>query len=106
MASTVVEISGHIIDSLLLPKVLDLIIGLGAEFNILEIQVGHRRVDRSYARILVEASSEAVLEQVLARIREHGAFPLDEREEPVDLEPAPGDGIFPEGFYATTNLKP
>ncbi len=105
MANTVVEISGHIIDSLLLPKILDLIISLGAEFNILEIQVGHRRVDRSYARILVEAPSQPVLEQVLTRIKEHGAVPLDEKEEPVILEPAPEDGIFPERFYATTNLN-
>ena len=33
MAQSVVEISGHIIDSLILPKVLDLIINLGGEFE-------------------------------------------------------------------------
>ncbi|MPZ75650.1 MAG: hypothetical protein GEU77_03935 [Deltaproteobacteria bacterium] len=42
MAQTVVQISGHIIDSLILPKVLDLIISLRAEFEILDIQIGHR----------------------------------------------------------------
>ena len=103
MPRSVVQLSGHIIDSLILPKVLDVIVNLGAEFEILEIQVGHRRADRSYARILIEAPSQEGLEQVLAKIKEHGALPLDE-EEPVRLEPAPEDGIFPEGFYATTNL--
>lgn len=104
MARSVVEISGHIIDSLILPKVLDLIINWGGEFEILEIHVGKRRADRSHARILVEAPSQEALEQVLAKIKEHGALPLDEGEESVRLEPAPQDGVFPDRFYATTNL--
>jgi lysine-ketoglutarate reductase/saccharopine dehydrogenase-like protein (TIGR00300 family) len=104
MARSTVEIAGHIIDSLILPKVLDLIINLGAEFEILEIQIGHRRSDRSYARIQVEAATPALLERVLARIKEHGALPLDEKEEPAQLEAALADGVFPDHFYSTTNL--
>jgi lysine-ketoglutarate reductase/saccharopine dehydrogenase-like protein (TIGR00300 family) len=105
MAQSVVEISGHIIDSLILPKVLDLIVSLGAEFEILEIQVGHRRSDRSYARIKIEAPGPELLEQVLAKIRDHGALPERVEEESVDLQAAPADGVFPERFYATTNLE-
>ena len=105
MAQTVVQISGHIIDSLILPKVLDLIVSLGAEFEILDIQVGHRRSDRSHARIRVEASAPDLLERVLAKIREHGAVPEEVEEESVQLEAAPLDGVFPDRFYATTNLE-
>ena len=104
MARSIVEISGHIIDSLILPKILDLIISLDAEFEILEVQVGHRRTDRSYARIQVEAKTPALLERVLARIKEHGAVPVDEKEEAAQLEAAPADGVFPDRFYSTTNL--
>jgi lysine-ketoglutarate reductase/saccharopine dehydrogenase-like protein (TIGR00300 family) len=104
MARSIVEISGHIIDSLILPKVLDLIINLGAEFEIVEIHIGHRRTDRSYARIQVEAATPALLERVLANIKEHGALPVDEKEEAVQLEAAPADGVFPDHFYSTTNL--
>ena len=104
MARSIVEISGHIVDSLILPKVLDLIINLGAEFEILEIQIGHRRSDRSYARIQVEALTLDLLELVLAKIKEHGALPVEEDEEAAHLEPAPEDGVFPDHFYATTNL--
>lgn len=104
MARSVVEISGHIIDSLILPKVLDVIINLGAEFEILEIQIGHRRSDRSYARIQVEAPTLDLLELVLAKIKEHGALPVEEDQEATQLEPAPEDGVFPDHFYATTNL--
>jgi lysine-ketoglutarate reductase/saccharopine dehydrogenase-like protein (TIGR00300 family) len=105
MARSIVEIAGHIIDSLILPKVLDLIINLGAEFEILEMQVGHRRADRSYARIQIEAPNPELLDHVLAKIREHGALPAGVEHESVELQAAPGDGLFPDNFYATTNLE-
>ncbi len=104
MPRTTVQVSGHIIDSLILPKILDTIINLGGEFEIIDIQVGHRRADRSYAKIQVDASSQALLDELLSRIREHGALPVDEEEQPAELEAAPDDGIFPDRFYATTNL--
>ena len=105
MARSVVQVSGHIIDSLILPKVLDLIINLGAEFEILNIQIGQRRADRSQARIQVDAATPELLERVLAKIKEHGALPVEGEEQSVDLQPAPADGIFPDQFYATTNLQ-
>jgi len=104
MPRSIVQISGHIIDSLILPKVLDLIIQLGAEFEILDIQIGHRRADRSYARIQVDAATQELLERVLAKIKEHGALPVEAEAESVELQPAATDGIFPDHFYATTNL--
>jgi lysine-ketoglutarate reductase/saccharopine dehydrogenase-like protein (TIGR00300 family) len=103
MPRSVVEVSGHIIDSLILPKVLDLIISLGADFEILDIHIGHRRADRSYARIQIDASTPVLLEHVLAKVKEHGALPSEE-EQAADLQPAPADGVFPDRFYATTNL--
>ncbi len=83
MVNSIVELSGHIIDSLILPKVLDLITALGGEFEILEVQVGHRRTDRSYAKISIEGRNREVLDHILARIKEHGALPVEERNEPV-----------------------
>lgn len=104
MERSTVEISGHIIDSLILPKVLDLIIHLGAEFEILEVQIGHRRSDRSYARIQIDAATPALLDRVVAKLKEHGALPVQEHAEAAQLEPAPADGVFPDYFYSTTNL--
>jgi lysine-ketoglutarate reductase/saccharopine dehydrogenase-like protein (TIGR00300 family) len=104
MARSTVEISGHIIDSLILPKVLDIIINLGAEFEILDIKVGKGRADRSYARVQIDASTPALLDRVLAKLKEHGALPANEELESALLEPAPADGVFPDHFYSTTNL--
>ena len=54
-----VEVRGHIVDSLLLPKILDRILQMGGTFEIRECRIGARRVDPSYARIAIRAGSAA-----------------------------------------------
>lgn len=99
----VVEMSGHVIDSLLLPKVLDAIMTRGAGYEIQEFRVGKRQEDPSYARIEVRAESPELLERVLAEIHSHGAIPVhtsDCRTVVADVS-----GAFPEGFYCSTNFR-
>lgn len=103
MPSEVVELSGHIIDSLVLARVLDAILARGAEFEIEEIRIGKTQDDPSFARIRVAARSAQTLESVIACIEKAGACPLHESD--VELAPAPKDGVFPESFYCTTNLR-
>ncbi len=98
-----VEISGHIIDSLLLPKILDQITALGGQFAIDEVNVGHLRSDPSFARLEVRAQTREKLEEILVAIGQHGAVPR--HLEDCRLEPADRDGSFPEGFYCTTNQE-
>ena len=45
-----VEISGHIIDSLILPKILDCITAAGGSFQLEHIAIGQARSDPSFAR--------------------------------------------------------
>ncbi len=103
MEEETVELRGHIIDSLLLPKVLDQILARGAEYEIAQIDIGVRRSDPSYARIVVRAESRTALEELLAAIKVHGAEPVE--SEDAELQGADIAGTFPEGFYATTNLR-
>lgn len=98
-----VEVAGHIIDSLLLPKILDQIIQLGGEFELGEVRIGHRRRDPSYARLRVSAASAEQLEELLKAISLHGATPL--HGEDCQLVVADLDGAFPEGFYCSTNQE-
>ena len=98
-----VELAGHIIDSLLLPKVLDEIMSQGGRFEILKISVGQRRQDASACRLLVSADSEKSLEQILANISKHGAVRVDAQD--AQLVAADMDGAFPEGFYCSTNQE-
>jgi lysine-ketoglutarate reductase/saccharopine dehydrogenase-like protein (TIGR00300 family) len=101
-ASAVVQVSGHIIDSLILPKILDLIIDAGADYRLLDVDIGRSHTDASNARIEVIADSDELLEQVLVAIHQHGAHRIEEPD--ATLEPAPSGGVLPRGFYATTNL--
>lgn len=96
-----VEVAGHIIDSLILPKILDEIMSQGGRFHIQQIEVGQRRKDPSLARLQVEADTPEQLEQILVRIAKHGAVAVDQQD--CRLEPADCEGAFPEGFYCTTN---
>lgn len=98
-----VEISGHIIDSLILPKILDLISGMGGSFLIKKVAIGHARQDPSYALVEVRADSPDVLQAILAEIGDHGAVPTAQHD--CRLVEADMDGAFPEGFYSTTNQR-
>ena len=73
MVSETIELRGHIIDSLTLPKVLDQILVRGASFNIVDFKIGQKRVDPSSARIEVTAQSREQLDELIARLREQGA---------------------------------
>src|SRR5438128_2738706 len=103
MATETIELRGHIIDSLILPKVLDEILNQDGTFEIEEIRVGRDRTDLSYARVQVEAATPELLSEILSRIKQHGAELVHEAD--ALLEPAPADGVFPEGFYVSTNQQ-
>src|SRR5947208_7075212 len=98
-----VEVRGHIVDSLLLPKILDRILQMGGTFEIRECKIGSRRVDPSFARIAVSAATPSDLDEILGDLLVHGASPVD----PEDARVVPADiaGAFPEGFYSTTNER-
>jgi hypothetical protein len=73
MFSETIELRGHFIDSLTLPKVLDQIVTRGATFNIVEFKIGQKRVDQSFARIEVTAPSRPELDELIQRLHEQGA---------------------------------
>ena len=98
-----VEIQGHIIDSLLLPKVLDEILTHGGSYVIKDFRIGQRQADPSFARIEVRAPSGEALREVLDTIHDHGAIPVADRD--CTTVTADMDGAFPEGFYSTTNYR-
>ena len=102
MASEVVEIEGHIIDSLILAKVMDVILAAGADYRILEVDIGKSNIDTSRARIEVTADNEDALASLLVELQVHGANRMDMGE--AELVAADADGVLPPGFYATTNL--
>jgi lysine-ketoglutarate reductase/saccharopine dehydrogenase-like protein (TIGR00300 family) len=98
-----VEINGHIIDSLILPKVLDEILTHGGSYVLKDIRVGQRQSDPSHVRIEVRAPTACVLQEILDTIHDHGAVPVATQD--CSVVAADMDGAFPEGFYSTTNYR-
>src|SRR5438876_8741867 len=94
-----VELQGHIIDSLILPKVLDEILTHGGSYVLRDIRVGQKQTDPSFARIEVRAPTADALKEILDVIHDHGAVPTSSQD--CTVVPADMDGAFPEGFYST-----
>lgn len=99
----VIELEGHIIDSMILPQIMDEVMDRGGDFEVQEIRVGRRKTETSYARLELKAGSPELLDRLIRHARRLGATIPD--LEQVAVEPAPADGVFPEGFYCTTNLE-
>jgi len=98
-----VRIEGHLIDSGIMSEVMDHIIGMGGEFETLSFTVGRTNEDASVATLRVRAATRELLDEILLAVQEHGAVAC----EPSDAiyASAPLDGVFPDGFYSTTNLE-
>ena len=103
MFAETIELRGHIIDSLILPKVLDQILTRGASFKITEIKIGQKRADQSFARIEVSAETGEALDELILRLRQHGAETVERTN--VQLSQVSKDGVFPDDFYVTTNQQ-
>lgn len=97
-----IVLQGHIIDSMMLPQVMDLVMDLGGNFTIEELKVGQHKTDTSVCRMEVYASSAELLDRIVQRARALGA--TAEHEKPVQVELVDREGVFPEGFYSTSNL--
>ena len=93
-----VQVNGHIIDSLILPKVLDLITTAGGAFRIKEIAIGQARKDPSFALVEVRAGSHELLVEILAQISDHGSVPTALQD--CELVAADMGGAFPDRFYS------
>jgi lysine-ketoglutarate reductase/saccharopine dehydrogenase-like protein (TIGR00300 family) len=98
-----IEVRGHIIDSLILPKILDVITSSGGAFRIKHISIGQARKDPSHALVEVSAPTAELLQAILQQITDHGAVPTAAQD--CLLVQADLNGAFPEGFYATTNQR-
>ncbi len=97
-----VEITGHLMDTGLLSRVLDEIRDYDGDYSIDRFDVGHDKQDTSTARMTIGADDDDTLQRLLMRLQTWGANLVDPGE--PEITEAELDGVFPEGFYSTTNL--
>ncbi len=96
-----VEVEGHIIDSNILSQIFDRVMDMEGEFEITRFEIGKKKEQTSYARILIKGKSEAHLDQILTEVHRLGAR-VPEAEQ-AQVESAPDDKVAPRGFYSTTH---
>jgi len=102
-ASETVEISGHLMDSGILSRVLDDIREYGGDYIMDKFDVGHDAHDPSHAVITVTAEDDQALQRLLMRLQTRGVNQVDPGEASTAV--VEQDGVFPDGFYSTTNLE-
>ncbi|WP_210438130.1 ornithine cyclodeaminase family domain [Nocardioides xinjiangensis] len=102
-ARETVEVTGHLMDSGILSRVLDDIRDYGADFVLEQFDVGHEAHDPSSARITVQADDDASLQRLLMRLQTRGVNQLGHAD--ATLAVADRAGVLPDGFYSTTDLE-
>lgn len=96
-----IEVSGHLIDSSILTKIFDKIMDLHGEFQVEEINIGKKKKDPSYARLLVTGKNQKHLDEILETIHREGA--VSKIQKGILLKKSPKDMVMPDDFYSTTN---
>ena len=99
--SSEVEVRGHLIDSMILTKIFDVIMDLGGEFEVLQMNVGKKKKEPSYAKMQIQGKTQDHLDKILEQVYREGATATIGRN--VILKAAPKDMVMPEDFYSTTN---
>ncbi len=99
--SSEVEVRGHLIDSMILTKIFDVIMDLGGEFEVLQMNVGKKKKEPSYAKLQIQGKSQDHLDKILEQVYREGATATIGKN--VSLKAAPKDMVMPEDFYSTTN---
>ena len=99
--SQVIEVRGHLIDSLILTKIFDEIMDVKGEFEVQEISIGKKKNDQSYARLLVQGKNQKHLDEILDLVYREGATAKSQKV--VVLKSASKNMLMPENFYSTTN---
>ena len=102
-ASDTIEAEGHLIDSGLLTAIFDKIIEHKASYEILTFDIGRTNDDPSRIEMRINASDQAILDEILQELTGFGAHPLRERN--ALLKPAEKDRCVPDDFYSTTNHR-
>ncbi|MGA8209190.1 MAG: TIGR00300 family protein [Nocardioidaceae bacterium] len=97
-----VAITGHLIDTGILSRVLDDIREYAGDWVIDRFDVGREAADLSSATITISAEDDDILQRLLMRLQSRGVNAVDPGQ--AQTSECEVDGVFPDHFYSTTNL--
>jgi len=95
--------TGHLIDSGILTSIFNLIIGEGADYQVVSFDIGKMNEEYSTMELDLIADNEDQIEVVTQKLVQVGCYEKTAPE--AVLKPAPRDGCVPDDFYSTTNHR-
>jgi lysine-ketoglutarate reductase/saccharopine dehydrogenase-like protein (TIGR00300 family) len=104
MAERTVDLraEGHLIDTGLMSRFLDLVVENGAAYEIRKFDIGRRVED--YSKLVLRVSGpSSVVDLVVRDLVSHGC--VVDGDDPVRLVPSAADRTVPDDFYSTTNHR-
>ena len=100
--SRIVRFEGHLLDSGLINRALDVVVEGGGSFQVLNFNLGVQRQSTSSAEVKVTAPSHAVMEIIMTQLIDLGALPPPQQVCDAQLELVTQAGVAPDDFYVTT----
>lgn len=100
--SRILKMEGHLLDSGIISRALDLIIEAGGSFQILNFNLGMQRQSTSSAEVKVSAPSHDLMEDIMSQLIDLGAVTVSQEVNDAKLEPVSKDGVAPDDFYVST----
>lgn len=100
--SRLIRMEGHLLDSGLISKAIDLIVEAGGSFQILKFDLGVQRQSTSSAELKVSAPSPRLMEEIMSQLIDLGALTPPQEICDAKLEPVILDGVAHNDFYVTT----
>ncbi|MEE3719099.1 TIGR00300 family protein [Tumidithrix elongata RA019] len=100
--SRTIELNGHLLDSGIVNRALDLVNEGGGSFQVLEFNLGTQKQSTSQAKIRVSAPSHDVMSSIMSQLIDMGAVLPEVEVCDALLEPVIQAGVAPDDFYVST----
>ncbi len=98
----IIQMQGHLLDSGLINRALDVVVDGGGSFQVLEFKLGVQKQSTSEAKIRVSAPDREIMTTILSRLIEMGAILPEENDRDAQLVEVVQEGVAPDDFYVTT----
>ncbi len=100
--SRIIRLEGHLLDSGMISRAIDLIIETGGSFQVLNFNLGEQRQSTSTAELKVSAPDHELMEDIMTQLIDLGAISPPQEVCDTNLETVIQDGVAPDDFYVTT----
>lgn len=103
--SRTIEMKGHLLDSGVINRALDVVAESGGSFQVLDFKLGLQKHSTSQAKIKVSAPSHDVMATIMGQLIEIGAVQPEQELRDACLADVIQNGVAPDDFYVS-NIYP